>query len=480
MPDLKVPFATLVLALWPLAAVGSPAAAVRAAHADAVDLPYGVARQVRYLALYAVPEADREEVLRVLSFHCNSLSRESELAPPRVVGGGVVRINLLDYGWKAATYDKLAEADPYFHEQVTVVKETPGRYVYDAYGRGSWVAGKKQEVKQTAAARWLPAQEMTDLIAWTQSPAPVLRADWFVAYTAVQADRKVGYYDLLSLGKKEADFQTLIGADVVKAKAVKKEVAAAVARSRVTLNNRSMERFPTLTGAYWRTHDYKTNTFKQNTLRLLDGDTEPPQGDASEQYGTLPNGLFAFWLQNDKGERQDTAPDFIASDGQATGTDRRVHVGLSCIRCHTPGIQPIDDWTRRVYRGAVQLQSPDYEKLKRLQRLYLSDLEGQVKRDQADYAEALRKTNGLTPEVNAKAYARLWDRYVEHDRLPADVARECGVTELTLLASLKAYVKRTGQLDPILAGLLQTPPVPVRAEHSEEVFPLLMQILGGG
>lgn len=442
---------TAILVAAPV--LGSPAEAVAAALADCRKLPADLRVRVRYLSLYNLPGEDRTEALQVLDFHVNSLSREAELTRPARVGPDLVRVTLDDYAWDPFVYGRLGKVDPYFHVQLDI-----------------------GGIRKAAAAPWLDAKAIGELIVLTQSQTPILRLDWFVVQTATQDGRKAGYYDFLGLGKKEADFQDLVGADPEKARQRKREVAAVVARSGVTLNNRSMVRMDAVGGPYWFTQDYAASADKKNTLRLLDGDAQP---DASEQYGTLPNGLFAFWLQDGKGNRQNTAPDTIASDGEASGTDRRVHVGLSCIRCHAPGIQPINDWARRAYRPPLALQSIDYEKYRRLRQLYLSDLQRLIKRDQTEYAEVLLRVNGLTPAANAQAYGRFWDRYVEQDRSPADCARELGVTEEALIGALKGYAKQTGALDPLLAGLVQTPALPIRSEHWEEIFGTAALIVKG-
>ena len=505
-------YATCIVAVLSLvgsAIAGSPADAVRAATADLVRVPPDARPHVRYFSAYHADAEQRKEFAAVLSFWCNSLSREPDIVRPVECGPGLWRVDIRDYGWSRATWEKLATEDPYFHvlgeravealaefEEVKVTERLfhpggrfkfPNGKIEDTDTKEGWytttytkrvqkaavVPGKKTDIPQPAL--WLPAKEYGALAVALGSNLPIVRADWWIYQTAMQKDRVAGYYDWLGLGKAEKDFQELIGADVKLAQKVRKEIAATVARSGVTLNNRSMERFATLTGAYWRTHDYKSSTFKQNTLRLLDGDTEPPRGDASEQYGSLPNELFAFWLQDAKGERQDAAPDFIASDGHATSTDRRVHIGVSCVRCHSPGIQPIGDWMRSVYRGPVQLASPDYEKLRRLRQLYLSDLDGHIRGDQQRYAAALLKCNGLTSQANAATFSRVWERYADTDLDAAAMAAEIGCTEADLVKSLKAQTK----IDPVLAGLLATPPVGVRREHWHETYSIMYSYMGG-
>lgn len=490
---MRVCLLSVVLALGLVAAcqAQSPSTAAQAAAADVLKVPADRRPYTRYLSLYHV--SDRKQLDQwdaVLAFWVNSLSRESEIVRPRQIAPGLWRVDLGDYQWDTQVWEKLADApEPYFHVQlVEIVQAKPARTVREWWPGGVNPADKRhynagwydaqypaveasRKVK-SAIAPWIDGAAAKVLFAATGSQIPIVRADWWLSQTAIALDRRAGYYDWLGLGKAEKDFQSLLGADVKTAQRLRKESRAVVSRSIVTLNNRSMARVPTLTGAYWFTQDFARSADVKNPLRLIDGDAEP---DASEQYGTLPNGLYVFWLQNGKTERQDTAPDSIASDGQSRGTDKRVHVGLSCVRCHIEGIRPINDWARKVYQPPFKLDSPDYETAKRLRSQYLSDLAGQVKRDQADYAAVLKSVNGLTPGANAKAIADAWDWYTERDRTLADVAGELGVKVDTLTEALKAEAKRT-QLDPILAGLLQG--ADARVEHVEEIFALAQEILG--
>lgn len=479
----------LVATLAILCCGGGPGDAAALAAADLARQPAAARRHLRYLSLYAVPERQRAEWVRVLAFHANSLSREAELTPPALVAPDLLRVSLPDYGWDPKVWDRLAKVDPHFHATVVTEKVSeeqryhPGGEVNGTYyAPGNYTFRTREKVKALAAAPWLPAKAAAYLAAETRSEAPLLRGDWFLYQTAIQKDRVAGYYDFLGLGKSQKDFERLVGADEAAAKRVKREIKAIVARSSVTLQNRVINRYGAITGGYWITYDYKESTAKRNALRFLDKDIDPADGDAAESYGVLPNGLFAFFLADGAGVRQDTAPDFIASDGRANGTDRRVHVGMSCVRCHVEGIRPINDWMRQVYRSPVALAAVDKDQFVRFRQLYLSDLARWVRRDSEDYAETLARLTGQTAAQTAAAYGRAWESYAEADLLPADVARETGYPAETVVAALRAYAtpgKGVPPLDPVLAGLIADPPVAVRREHFDEVFPLLMQILLG-
>lgn len=487
---IRVTLLILVVLVMP-APAQSPAMAVELAARDLARVRQERRASTRYLSMYHVQgEKTLAQWDAVIRFWANSLSRESELTSPRLVAPGLWRVDLDDYRWPVEVWERLAEAEPYFSVRLVQVEakvvkvrkwwpggqDSTGRYFAPHW----YEVEEKQgggEKGQNAAAPWTPAKDAVYLREATGSAVPVVRADWWLAQTAISVDRKAGYYDWLGLGKKEADFQALVGADVKRANDLRKEARAVVGRSGVTLNNRGLARVPSLTGAYWFSLDFAKNTEEKNPLRLLDPDIKP---DASEQYGNLPNGLWAFWLQNGAGERQDTAPDNIASDGKASGTDRRVHVGLSCARCHVEGIRPINDWMRRVYKPPFSLEdSLDYKRTIELRSRYLGNLERSIKRDQDDYAEVLKGLNGLSPTENAKALAVAWDAYVEADLDAARLATWLGTDEKTLLTALRAEAARLqkagGKLDPVLAGVVQG--VEVRVEHVEEVFALLQDVL---
>ncbi len=494
------------------ARASAPALAVQAALADARRLPKAQAKECRWLSLYGVPVKLRAEFLLVLSFHCNSLSREAEIVRPVLVAPDLVRISLLDYGIDPKVWDRLAEHDPYFHarlvKQVVAIgveeevevghwrRKTTGEIVEPAFARanlgqvywektGTQKRAVKQEAKKqetiTSAAPWLPAPDSAALILLAGSEVPIVRADWFVTWTAIQAGRKgSGYYDFLGF-KTRKDAEDLAGLDRAAARRLRKEIAAIVSESGVAINARGILREQALTGGFWRSLDANTTVARQNPISFLD----EADHDAEEIYGCLPNSLFFYVASDARGVLQDTVPDTIASDHVSTSNDRRIHAGLiSCTRCHTNGLQPIDDWARSVYQGPDNPGSPivlaavDYKKLKRLRQLYLSPLKMRLKKDVQEFADALLLTNGLTPEKNAAAYASEWHRYGETSLSMEDVALELGVSKEKWAAALKAYVLPGGTpviADPVLVGLLAGRKA--RREHMDERVALMYQIL---
>src|SRR5712692_2835844 len=138
----------LCLALHPASGAGlrlDPAGAVTAAYADLLAQPANVQPLIRYVSLYNLPEAERANAARVLSFHVNSLSREPYVAQPVMISAGpLLRVNLSDYGWDRRTWERLAETDPYFHVQIVEKKEQ--EFGYETPG-GGWVTTRTEKTE---------------------------------------------------------------------------------------------------------------------------------------------------------------------------------------------------------------------------------------------------------------------------------------------------------------------------------------------
>ncbi len=477
----------LLMVLAGRAAAATPADAVRLAHADCKRQPVAVRSSLRFLSLYSIPENQREDFLKALTFSINSLSREAEIIPPRRISADLVSIHLADYDWDAKVWEKFAATDPYFHLKLEKVVEYQDK---EAIGyrtpTGAWVTSgtrpvtKREKRVIDAAAPWLPTKEIAELIALTQSQAPILRADWFVVRTAIQVDRKGdGYYDFLRV-KNRGDLERLVALDRKAAQRVRREIAAIVAESGVALNNRQIFRFQSITGGYWETRDVNNSLDKRNAMRVLNGDFVH---DAEEIYATLPNGLFVMAASDARGNLQDTVPDKIAGDKKATSNDLRIHPMLSCVRCHTEGLRPIDDWARKFYSkdeegNEIKLNAVEYEKLRRLKQLYLGDLDRWLRRDREDYADTLLKTNGLAPADNARVLSEVWKNYQELPVSGEQLALELGVSADHMRAAFTRYSKRTN-LDVVLLGYLKRPEIPARREHIEEIFAVAQSVLRG-
>lgn len=431
---------------------------VEAALADRARLPATV--QARYLVL-----SEGKDWKQVLDGHCNQLSRASDITRLELVAPRLVRLTLDDYLWSHDLWESLGNADPWYHLLIEVEEIHPwpggvwpadGKY----YAPGAFKYHTKVK-KANALAPWLgPSGAKLGVLCGSQSP--ILRADWFFNQTAAQVDRKPGYYDFLGV-KDEATFQALVGFDPKKERR-RVEVREATSHSGVTLEevDRAVSRED---GGYWRSFDFNTKKLQDanaNPLVNFGRDIEeafrkaPPLTVASEQYGQLPNFFWATFLGNEKGVRQDIAPDFIATDGRSKTNDRRVHANVSCMRCHTDGgLQDFDQYVRNLIAPPLGLQTPDYERYRLLRQQYVVNLQKYLKKDREAYAEAVMEATGWDTKVYAQKYAAAWEYYEDARVDSVWAARDCNLTEKEFVTSLCAYLRVTKILDPLLAVFLQ-------------------------
>jgi hypothetical protein len=470
---------------------------VTAALADARSLPAGAAATTRYLSAAHLPREERRELYAVVAYHVNGLSREAKRVPPRKVTEWLWAVDLTDYRWSAAVWEDLRRVNHYFAIKVQTaagpvapVKKTRPKLVgYDRSNQpvysgteeytepGTPAAAKEDHI----AAPWLPVKATADLVSLTGSITPIVRADEFVFQTGAQAERKGhGYYDWLGLAKR-ADAEKLAALDRKKAEELYRELAAIVPVSGVSPNNRQVFRYATLTGSWWETRDATASTDKKNAVANL---LEDYQHEAEEIVFTLPNGLPGYYLSDAKGVQVDTAPDTIAADHRSTNNDRRVHVGYSCVACHQDaGLKPVRDYARRLYNPETGVSlatvALDPAKAKRLESVYLGPLAKSYKRDVGDFAEAIEEVSGLRPAALAQGYERRWSAYIDQPVTLDMAAAECGVTAAELRVALARHVRAKGVIDPVLVGYLIDDPPPIRREHFEERFPVLMLVLGG-
>jgi len=265
-----------------------------------------------------------------LSKMVNSLSWKKAIAVPAGidVARTVLRIDLRDYGWTEKEWEVLLAAYPY-----GIDDDSPA-------------------VKYT--------RNVTD------TSLPYLRGDWLVA----NASRPPLYPRLLKLPGTEGELEKLLHVDTQANLRSERVVRAGFNGSGVSRNNRLIERHETAYGAYWKSYDFAENTGSQNLFERPLGpgmDDRLFQHVGGEIIFNLPNGLQGYLLVNGKGESIDKAPTAIVSDPKRP--DRAVENGLSCMACHSRGVNPKKDQIR----GHVQANPkgfPNKEEVDTILALY--------------------------------------------------------------------------------------------------------------
>lgn len=502
---------------WP----PTPAAAVSAAVQDA-GAAGGAALTWRYLWLGDVPAKDRDDLVRVLNFHLNELSTEPELTPLVLLPGGTVaRLDALAYGKTfLKTWENLVQFEPMFHLTLTSstdqdeYEEVPYGHYEDGQGNrtergaaGSHFVktetrrektGKKVKKKVQALMSWgavapFPSRgginaepvtytdfagkkretyiaaegpgdrrDLEQLVGLTGSQTPIVEARWFLWQTAVQEDRgPAGYADFLGYDDED-DYLRITGFSAEVLKRFPLESADAVDVSSVT--DRKKPRAVVVKakagGHLWYTLDVNQPTDKSNPLRVLDPDNFL-KFNAAEVLAQLPNGLWAGGIFNDKGERQDFAPQKIAFNRFGDqNNDYNVHLGtVTCLSCHTRGgLNDIDYFVRGVLNkppltlNTVLDKKAEAERI-RLRRLYTSDMQGYMDDDRRSVERAMFNCNQWRAEKTIAAYAREW----EDGRSPVKAERFAamlGMTREQLVGGLDRFLHSTGAVDPVLAEYL--------------------------
>ena len=212
--------------------------------------------------------------------------------------------------------------------------------------------------------------------------APYVHVDWFIG----KASEPPLYNAILALPDTDTALETLLGVDVVSNLINDPGVRvwrAGIINSGVSRHNRVVERHKSRYGAYWKSYDFAgsagTRDISVYPLSF--------EYDGGEVVFNLPNGLQAYHLFDDRGERLDKAPTEIVS---TKASDPAVYNGISCIGCHTDGMKPFTDEVRPVIEAA---QNPIFNKAHAL-RLYVEQavMDILVEGDTERFITALTKT----------------------------------------------------------------------------------------
>jgi hypothetical protein len=353
-----------------------------------------------------IPEKDRPMYILVFAGHLHGISREpSRTAFPQVITAdySVVRINFYNYGWSVGFVQRLAKADPY-REYYLEVNDLP-------WPGGIWPGDGKYY------APWSKDDKSTFRV--TRRLVPVLSASWMVWQTLIQDERDPGYLDALQLTSR-ADMDALSGFDKKVADKAQRfeylEVPQFSGISRKYLRNVVMQ--PAAGRFRFGTEDAKKATREFDPLRPR---TEFSKHDAEEWIFHLPNDFMGFFLSDDKGNSQDSAPDFVGFDRSTppTSNDGKIHVGLSCLRCHyrkglwgtgSAGVIDFVPHYRNTFTRFTQ-NSPDYHRLKDFARLYLRPFGDEVVIAKLRVNAAVIEATGLTADNWAMRLTTWFETY---------------------------------------------------------------------
>lgn len=433
--------------------------------ADAATLAAPSSYSTRYLTFYGVPPERRDMAIRVAVFQLNSLSLGGSIVQPVAVPGTNGRIIRFDFSYFCRSnhpedfdnwynaWEALTATDPYFREP------------------------------------WVDPEEAYKLRKLTASSGAVVRGDWFIVHSSLEAtangDFVDGFYSkFLGLPGTDTELQNKFDIRVGDVADLQSDRGAAVTDSIVAQNNRRLVRSPTITspfgGYYWQTFDVINSKARRNVIN----NPIDFQFDGGEQILSLPNDLQAYYLiKHDAKKNVNTqlaeVPIEIANDKNFN--DARVRSSRSCVVCHVRGINTYDNQFDVLFStnppgGLVHLEFYDPQVKQRVQDFYLDPrTKAQVKVDQAKYAAAVYAATGLTAEENARNFKIIWDGYVTEDVDAARAAWEFGVPT----ADLEFYLgdKRASTSKGALLMLLKGGTIKRDTFEDEFANGMLLQLL---
>jgi tetratricopeptide (TPR) repeat protein len=362
---------------------------------------------IAHLANAGLPEDQLQTYRLGLAKLVNSLSWQPDIAVPKPIDAGrtVFRIDLRDYRWSAAVWQRVLDAYPY-----GVVQSSPAAYA---------------------------------VFAATGCELPCVRADWFVFAAA----RPPLYHEVLQLPKTDLELEKELRIDVEADIRDERVARAGFNGSGVSRNNRLIERHRTAHGAYWKSYDFAGNTGRQN---LFDHPLGPGPGDGhfrqdgGEIIFNLPNGLQAYLLVNGKGERIDEGPTKIVS--VKNRPDPTVINGISCMTCHARGmIDKADQVRAHAEKNATAFGADD---LKAIRALYPpeADFRALLKADAERFRKAVEATGAKVGET--EPVAALAERF-EAELDLTHAAAELGLPAAALLRGLERSADLARQLGPL-------------------------------
>jgi formylglycine-generating enzyme required for sulfatase activity/tRNA A-37 threonylcarbamoyl transferase component Bud32/mono/diheme cytochrome c family protein len=363
-----------------------------------------------------------------LSKLVNSLSWNSTVVVPQPIDPAqtILRIDLRDYLWDEAIWDRIAAAHPY-------------------------------NVIEDANKGTVPLH---------------VRADWFV----FAASRPPLYHDVLQLPATDRELEQKLGVTVHEdIQNVRGIARAGFGVSGVSRKNRLIERHQSsISDAYyWKSYDFSSDLGRQNLFAHPFGPGNKPRDfehAGGEIIFRLPNGLQGYMLVDAQGRRLDKGPIEIVSDPKQA--DRRVVNGVSCMTCHVAGLIDKADQVRdHIEQNPAAFSLADTEEIREMfpEKTVFAAL---LKKDAEQYASAVQKTGarlGLSDPV--VGLALVYDSDLDL-RL---AAAEVGVSPEEFLRGLE---RSRDALTPTF-GVLKVAGGTVKREVFEAGFPTLLQDIRG-
>ncbi|MCW3054371.1 MAG: hypothetical protein JWN14_3541, partial [Chthonomonadales bacterium] len=367
-----------------------------------------------------------------LSKLVNHLSWNVEVVKPKSVNADstLLRIDLRDYDWNAAIWQRIIAAYPYGL-------------------RAKGLSGELGQIKALSGAE-----------------LPYIRTDWFVANASVAPL----YHDILQLPENIADLEKKLQVDSAENFAQDKVARGGVRNSGVSHNNRVIERHRSVYGAYWKSYDFASNGNDKNIFL----DPINFHEDGGEFIFNLPNGLQGYLVCNAQGKRLDEAPIKIVRDRFTNPDDPVVHNGRSCIGCHTTGMNRMQNEVRQMLETQIHT-AYDLEKAK---KIYVpqAELNRFFAQDDDRFGKAVTATGNEVPKQPADEPVNMLSQLYLADLTTAQAAADAGLD----VKEFQKRVERSSELQKLGFGQLTIANGGIKRDAWEQYFGNLIEETGLG
>ncbi|MBP7844690.1 MAG: right-handed parallel beta-helix repeat-containing protein [Proteobacteria bacterium] len=254
----------------------------------------------------------------------------------------------------------------------------------------------------------------------TQTELPILRADWFI-FAVSQAPL---YHSILRIPQKLADstIERQLGINVDDNIRQGRALRLGFKDSGVSTGNRMLERHEVPGNSYyWKSYDFDELKHSEEGHDIFTSPLGPEsvgisfdrvfKHDGGEMIWKLPNGMQAYLLTNDKGDRLNIGPSNIVRD--TTHPKGLIVNGISCISCHNAGMKtpkpgPFDQIAPIV--ETLNFGNLDAQLVK---NLFAKDTEAKIAldKDSKSFANALQKM-GIDPNSEIEPVRAIYDLFL--------------------------------------------------------------------
>ena len=309
---------------------------------------------------------------QALAKSVNHLSSSAKIVQPVSIDSpvdSVFAVDIRKLGWTVRPYHEMKDGKKSQASRFNLYDQVLIEYPYS-------IALQSSEIYEELAEEYFSYAELI-------RPIPFVRIDWFASI----ATQYPVYEDMLQLPLTLQELEREL--DIPNDEHVYESGAqrAGMTVSGVSQNNRVVERHLTQYGSYWKSFDFETSRGQQNMFI----DPIDFHFAGGEMIWSLPNGLQAYLITDNQGNRINEAPTAIVTDKFAA--DKIVRNGLACMRCHDRGMKRFVDNIRPAFEA---LPDNSHSGRREVLELYVSRdvMNESLKEDETRFLAAMEEVLG--------------------------------------------------------------------------------------